>query len=254
MSKLIEKIRRVSGGEAAPLGFGTKASVKTPQMALGAILTKDNVGMAASAVERGVDALLISLHSVAEGVSELGQVTQLAANVPWGIWLQYPTVEEVQQVREMGCDFVLFEGARTFSALLREEGLGRIMKIDTSLSDSLVRAIDRLPIDALLIGDGMGEPLSVYQLMNYHRFVLLTRKPLLVWGASSMSDLEVEMLWEAGLVGVFLQTEPSSLENQLSALRQAIDKLPSSRKKPRTAPDVSLPYLGEQPSTPERPR
>lgn len=250
MSKLVDKIKRVSEGEAAPLGFGTKTPVKMPQMVLGAILAKNDIGMAASAVERGADALLISLHSVTEGVNELGQVTQLAANVPWGVWLESSSPEEMRLVREIGCDFILFEGARTPSALLREEGLGRIMKIDTSLSDSLMRAIDRLPVDALLIGNGMGEPpLSVYQLMNYYRFVLLTRKPLLVLVTSEMTNLEVETLWEAGLVGIFLETEPALLENQLSMLRQAIDKLPSSRKKPRSVPDVSLPYLGQQPST-----
>jgi hypothetical protein len=255
MSKFIERLKRVSEGEAAPLGFGIKAPEKMPQMVLGAILTRDDIGMAAAAVEKGIDAVLISLLSVAGGTNELGQIIQLAAHIPWGVWLESPTAEEVKQVREMGCDFLLFDGERTSFTLLREEGLGKIMKVESALSDSLIRTTDRLPVDALFMDNGtLGLPLSVNQLMDYYRFVLLTRKPLLVSMPSSMSDLDVEMLWEVGIAGVFLKAEADLFESRLSALQQAIKKLPSSRRRPRSASEVSLPYLGEPPSAPGRSR
>jgi len=256
MSKLVEKLKQASEREAQPLGFGTKASVKKPQMVLMASLTKDDIKMATSAVEGGADALLVALHSVAEEANELDQILQLAADVPCGVWSEAPTAEEMKQVREMGCDFVLFDGAKTPSGLLREEELGRVIKVEHSLADSLVRTIDRLPIDALFIDCRVEEklPLSVYQLMAYHRLAALTRKPLLVVAPSLMSDLDVETLWEVGIVGILLKAEAGPIEDRLSVLRQAIDKLPSSRKRPRPGEDAVLPHLGEQPPPPQRER
>src|SRR4030042_5177301 len=107
MSKFIEKLKRVSEGEAQPLGFGIRAATRTPQMVLGAIVAKDDIGIVAGAFEKGADVLLISMPSVTEGLSELGRVSQLAADVPWGVWLESMTPEEVKQVRETGCDFIV---------------------------------------------------------------------------------------------------------------------------------------------------
>lgn len=255
MSKLIEKLKQASEGESQPLGFGAKAVVKKPQMVLIASLTKDDFKTATISVE-GADALLMALPSVAEGADELGQMLQVAGDLPCGVWLEAPTAEEVEQVRAIGCDFLLFDGARTPSGLLREEQLGRIMKVENALADSLARTIDRLPVDALLIDYEVNEapPISVYQLMVYHRLAALTRKPLLAVAPSAMSDIDVETLWEVGLGGMVLKVEAGRIEDRLSALHQAIDKLPSSRRKPRPEPDALLPHLGEEPGPSQRER
>jgi hypothetical protein len=146
-----------------------------------------------------------------------------------------------------GCDFVVFPAAKTSLAILQNEAVGRILEIEASLSDGLLRAIDALPVDAVLIADELREDyfLTWHHLVLFQHFANLLTKPLLVSIPSNVTANELQALWEAGVDGVIVEVETG----RVSKLRQAIDKLtfPSQRKRGKA--EALLPRIGGEPST-----
>lgn len=237
MSKLLDKLRQVSRGSVQPLGFRAAASTsKSPPMVLIAVLYPGDAP-AAAAVKKSADAVLF------KGAQSREKLVASMGEVPWGASLDEATEKELSQLKGKGCDFLVFDAAKAPLTLLREEEVGKIVEIDPSLADGLVRAIEQLPIDAVLIG---GEPsLSVHRLMVCQHVANLVRKPLVALAPLDMSKEDLEELREAGMAGVVVNVEADAKEG-LSRLRQIIDALPPSRRGRREKADALLPYLGEE--------
>ena len=234
MSKLLEKLRQVSRGSIQPLGFKVATSTsKSPKMVLIACLPEGNA-RAAAATKESADAVLVKgAQSLEKLVASLGEAT-------WGAALDEYTEEETATLKGKGCDFLVFDAAKAPPTLLREEELGKIVEIDPSMADGLVRAIEQLPIDAVLIG---GEPsLSVHRLMVCQHMANLVRKPLVASAPLDMSKEDLEALREAGMAGVVVNAEEDANEG-LSRLRQTIDALPPSRRKRQEKAEALLPYI-----------
>ena len=131
---------------------------------------------------------------------------------------------------------MVFDTAKAPLALLKEEELGRIAEIDPSLANGLIRAIEQLPIDAVLIG---GEPtLSVHRLMVCQHLANLVRKPLIALAPPGISEEDIKGLWEAGMAGVMVE---GGAKDELTGLRQAIDALPATRRKGKERAEALLP-------------
>lgn len=245
MSKLLEKLERVSRSKVQPMGFGAVAArSKTSPMVVVASLSKGTTSL--TATEGGADAVLVSIGDLSTEADALGRVTKSVGATPWGVSLKKVTKDDIGRLVEMGCDFLVFTGTRTPSALLREQGLGKVLEIDPSLPDSLARAINRLPIDAVLIGGGMDEPsLTVERLMVCERLATLVRKPILVPLPSELVEGDLEALWDAEVRGLLVDFGEASPEGKLAKLRQAIEALPQRRKKPKEKLDAILPRFVE---------
>lgn len=236
MSKLLDKLNRVSRGPAQPLGFRTAASrPKSPSMALIAVLSPGDTH-AATAARKSADAVLLK-GAECQIVASLGEV-------PWGATLDEATDPDyIGALKGMGCDFLVFDAAKSPPALLREEAMGKIVEITTSLADGLIRAIEQLPIDAVLIGGD--SKLSVQRLMVCRHLANLVRKPLVVLAPLSMSKEDLEELREVGMAGVVVRVEGLA-EEELSRLRQTIDALPPSSRRRRGRVEALLPYPREE--------
>ena len=239
MSKLLEKLERVSRDSTQALGFrAATAMTRGPSMVLIAALSQGDAKTATLA-QQSADAVLVSVAKLnGEG---LRQIVDSLAEVPWGVSVKEVSAAELSQLREMGCDFLVFDAAKAPLALLREEKMAKIVEIQPSLADGLVRAIETMPIDAALIG-AEGE-LSIYQLMTYQHVGNLVRKPLVVSAPIDISNEDLEELLEVGIAGVVVKLEREA-KGKLSRLRQAIDALPPSRgRKGKVEP--LLPHVGE---------
>jgi len=136
---------------------------------------------------------------------------------------------------KIGFDFVVFPPASTPMAALKDEKVGKILEVGTSLNEGLLRAVDELPVDAVLVGDKQeGKYFLTWQhLMFFQRCADLLTKPLLVSIPSSVSAKELQALWEAGVNGVVVEAGVEQPVERLKELRQVIDKLifPSQRKR-----------------------
>src|SRR4030042_6182246 len=82
---------------------------------------------------------------------------------------------------EAGYDFVVFPASSRVLATPHDDKVGKILQVDSSLGEGLLRAVNDLPVDAVLNTDvcAAGEPISWHHLMLWQRLSNLLTKPLL---------------------------------------------------------------------------
>jgi hypothetical protein len=233
MSKLLEKLERISEGRGQPIGFGAAANrEKASPMAIVASIPAGNAKLAAIAAESGADAVLMTAeHQKREDV--LAQLSSDKIDIAWGVFLNKITKGEVEQLIEIGCDFVILDPANTPAAVLNEERIGKVLQIDLSLNDNLARAINRLSVDAVLLNTaGRNEAhITVHELMGYERLAAAAGKHLLAAVPPALPMDDIESLWSLGVRGVVVDLTAKNPEQRLSQVKEAVQKLPARKKK-----------------------
>jgi len=250
MSKLLDKLEQISEGRAQPLGFGAAVTKgKSLPMVIVASVPLGNAKLAAIAAKAGADALLMTIKHQERSEEALAKLSSAKTDIPWGVSLNAVTKEEVEQLIEMGCDFVVFAPDKTPAAVLGEERIGKVLQIDPSLSDSLAKAINRLSIDAVLLGPVSEDesPLTVHQLMIYERLAAGAGKHLLAAMPPGLPIDDIQSLWGLGVRGVVVDLAVKDPEQRLSQVKEAIQKLPTTRKKTGERISASLPLPREGP-------
>jgi hypothetical protein len=240
VSKLLDNLSLAFRGSAPPLGFRrVKATSKSPRMILIATLPVDDAPAAALAKEYA-DAVLLS---DTKGTKLPDKFTASLGELPWGVSIGEATDEQIVDLKEAGCDFLVCDTEKAPLMLLREEEIGRIVKLEPSLPDGLTRVTAQLPIDAVLIG---GDPFpSVQRLMICQHMVNLVRMPLVAPVPLDIAGEDLEELWETGMAGIVVTVAGDSKE-RLAVLRTEIENLPISRRRTSDKSEAFLPYLGEE--------
>jgi hypothetical protein len=230
MSKFIDKLKEVSEAELKPMGF--KAAAKAPpkpKMLLVAAPAEANIESLADYMS-GADAGIAPLPKSSAGAKTTPKMPQAMSAIPWGGWLK--DISEGKSA-EAGYDFVIFP-SDTPLATLQDNKAGKILEVDTSLGEGLLKTIDELSVDAVLtLGEKeKGNLLTWRHLMLCQRCAELVSKPLLASVPATVGASELEALWAAGVVGVVVETPP---KGRIAELRKIIDKLdfppPSKQKK-----------------------
>ena len=142
-----------------------------------------------------------------------------------------------------GCDFVIFSVEAPLS-LTKDEKMGKVLEVETGLSDILLRTIGDLPVDAVMaLEKEVEEILTLNRLMNLQRLIYLINKPLLVSVPLSFSTDELQALCDMGVKGVVVEVADAKAAEKLADLRQAIEKLkkPTPRKKDKMS--ATVPHL-----------
>ena len=249
MSKFIDRLNRLSRGEPQAIGF-TARQAASPKAKIQLIAS-----LAAGGAESltghvaGADAGLISISKLAAGAETLQKLSQSLPDVIWGGWLQGSNNGDMKQLTRAGCDFIVFSAADTpLTVMKNNKETGKILEVESSLSDGLLRTTNELPVDAVLItGEGKeNKVLTWQQLMLFQRSANLLTKPLLVSVPSQVTAGELEALWEAGVTAVIIEIEAKQPEDRLMKLRQEIDKIEFSSRRSKRA-DALVPRTGQPP-------
>ena len=243
MSRFVDKLKRVSQAVPQSMGFRSAQPVSVrPRILLIASLAQADIDGLADRVA-GADAGLLPITKLT-GANALGKVSHAVSDIPWGGWLRDIAEGEVERVMKIGFDFVVFPPASTPLATLKDDKVGKILEVGASLSEGLLRAVDALPLDAVLVADEQeGEYFLTWQhLMFFQRCADSLTKPLLVSIPPNVSANELQALWGAGVNGVVVGVGAGQPTERLKELRQVIDKLvfPSQRK--RRKAEALLPY------------
>ncbi len=250
MSRFIDKLNQVSRVMPQSMGFRKAQPVsEKPKILLIAGLTGASAGGLTDYVV-GADAGLLPIPKLSSGAKTLREMSQAVPDIPWGGWLRNIEKGEIKQMVKAGCDFVVFPAANTPLTLLQNDEIGKILEIESSLSEGLLRAANELPIDAVLITTEQGGEyfLTWHHLMLFQRFAGLLTKHLLASIPSNVTANELQALWEAGVDGVVIEVSVGQPADRLKKLRQVIDKLafPSQRKRGKV--EALLPYIGSEAS------
>jgi hypothetical protein len=223
MSKFIDKLNSIASGGAAPMGFRVAGAKPRPKMALVA-------HVAAEAKADGADAILLAIPKATRSLKKP------KAKVLWGGWLKEVSAAEVKRLVEGGADFVVFPAASVSSAIIEDEKLGKIVEVEADIEASLLKSIDDLPIDAVLIA-GEKPSLTWQDLMLFRRAANILTKPLLVAVSPDVTASELQALCEAGVAGVVAG-------GKIDKLRTMIDKLTSPKASKRRKAEPLLPRMG----------
>jgi hypothetical protein len=246
MSKFADKLNRIYKSSAPALGF-RKPSEETelPSILLLADLTKGGVKKAKSVADSGINAAVVSSESIdADNFKELVRST---GEVPLGLLLEEgDSQEKVQQMIDAGCDFIVF-GLQAPLEAINKEGLGKVLKIEPSLTPGLIRAVNELrpSIDAVLIASD-AVPITIERLLTCQLFTGLLNKPILVNVNSELSSGELNSLHETGVKGLILPE--GTTPKVFAELKKTISSLPKTPKR-KTSTGVLLPRISTQPET-----
>jgi len=250
MSRFIDKLSQVSRGVSQSMGFRrTQPASEKPKILLITSLAGASVGGLVDYVA-GADAGLLRIPKLSSRAKALKDMSQAVPDIPWGGWLRNTDQSGIKQMAKAGCDFVVFPAANTPLALLQNDEVGKILEVKSSLNEGLLRTVNGLPIDAVLIAaEQEGEYfLTWHHLMLFQRFADLLTKPLLVSIPPNVTANELQALWEAGVDGVVIEVGAGQPADRLKKLRQVIDKLdfPSQRKRGKA--EALLPHIGSEAS------
>ena len=249
MSKFIDKLNQVSQAVPLSMGFRQRRSVSPkPKILLVASLARSNLEDLADCVA-GADAGLLHISELSSGAKTLRKISQVVPDIPWGGWLRGGR-GEIKQMVKVGCDFVVFPAANTSMVMFQDDEVGKILEVESSLSEGLLRAINELPVDAVLVTNEQAEGyfLTWHHLMLFQRFADLLTKPLLVSIPSVVTASELQVLWETGVDGVVVEVGVGQPAERLKELRQVIDKIvfPSPRKRKKA--EALLPHISRETS------
>jgi hypothetical protein len=198
-----------------------------------------NVTAAEVMVNAGVDAGLILEEG--SGSDELAQMVKAMGDIPLGLFLGEASKGGVGEVAASGCDFVVFDVKAPVAAL--EEGdMGRFLVVEPSLDVGLVRAINGLDVDGVLINRGKESFISVEYLLLCQRLGDVLDKPLLAALASLTTNKELNSLWEAGIDGIV--APPGQGSEELLKQKEMINGLPTGTKRRRGKAGVIVPHYG----------
>ncbi len=227
MNKFIDKLNKLTRVESTSIGFRRdQAPSASRKMQLVSLVSKGE------ADSSGSDAVLLDMQN--EGIKP-EFISGLPENTLWGAWMKGARQKELKQLKDAGCDFIVFSAESTPLEIIEDRDISKVLEIDTSINDPVLRSIVELPVDAVLVtvSQGKGSSLTWLDLMILQRFGGIPKKPLLARIPGKVSVAELEALWEAGVMAVVT-------EGNADKLRKTIDKadFTKARKREKNEPVI----------------
>lgn len=244
MSRLIDGLKKLTQTAPQPMGFRTSRSVATPPTILIIARVKLNGDSAPVKDVVGADGILLHADEAGLTAKNLQKLVKPLKDTPWGVYLD-ESEAEAAALMEAGCDFLVISPASRILAVPQDEKTGKILQVESSMDDGLLRAVNDLPVDAVLLTDTSddGGTLVWHQLMIFRHLAAFISKPLLVPVPDAISEVELKALWDAGIDGVVTETDIAG-GGDLKELREIAGKLkPRTARKPGKM-DVILPRAG----------
>jgi hypothetical protein len=223
MSKLSERMRRATRAESRPVGLVVTATAPQPTML---VIAETDAKHAAEAAGNA-DAILLP-----DGVGDDAIKEAAKGSVPVGVRLDGGNRERVAALREAGVDFIVLTEESAASSLM-DEDVSYIIDVPGDPTDTDLRALDALPLEALLAPAVQGA-LTIRRSLNLRRFVTFARKPLMLPVDTEIDAADLEALRE---LNVLLLLTPAAAA---AGLREKVTALPPRRNR-RTERGVGVP-------------
>lgn len=245
MSNLIDKLNKINLAAGQPMGFRTaRAGGEEPKILLVAGVTLGKTGQPADYLE-GADAVL--LHSAGSRLSAkaVGPAINSLGDLPGGILLENIGAVNTASLMKTGCDFVVFTTASPIKGIPQDDTIGKVLRVEPALEDSLIRVINSLPVDAVLTTElyKAGGALDWYHLMGIQRLGMLLNKPLLVTVPPDIDSSEIQAIRDTGVKGLLIDADPGR-PDALKAISRAISQLPARPQRKSGQAEALLPPTG----------
>ncbi len=246
MSKLIQRIERLGKDTPAPLGFGAATRRRAaPTMVLLASTSDSSAANKLNGVP--LDGLLFTADKAT--ASALGKATSGLKDVPWGVQLQDPSVNQMKELGDAGCDFIALTGMAASLEALHNDDLGKFLVVAEGINENQSHSLEVMPVDGVVYADAVSSPLNLERLLQLASVRGEIGSCFLIPVNGTLTTWELECLREIGVEGVIVDLESTDID-ALKALGQAIADLPRRRLRTElSAP--SLPRVSAQAQTPD---
>jgi hypothetical protein len=246
MSRLIDKFHKAARSSVQPMGFNIS---RNAALEPGLLIL---VSIAPDAVKnnneiRRASGILLRRDSSPLTASGIKKIVEDLPDVPVGLYLEDADNQEEKSLAEIGCDFLAFPASSRVFAPSTDKKTGHILEVDSAMDDSLLRAVNSLPVDAVLLSDTFaGGALVWHDLMIFQHLANTLAKPLIINIPADITPEELKAVWEAGADAVVVEASAMKAGG-LKKLREDVGKLPPRTARKRGVVDVILPRTGGEP-------
>ncbi|MCL2615827.1 MAG: hypothetical protein FWD30_03405 [Dehalococcoidia bacterium] len=233
MSRFADKLKNALQVAPPSMGFFRSASSEgKPRLLLVARLTLENAEIAPD-VMKSADAVLLTCNKSLPAKT-LKMLLKTAGDAPLGVWFTGKAQSKVLE----GMDFEAFAAENTLLSR-SSTGIGKVLVLPSDLPDSFARALNDLPMDAILVDADTTAALTWMDLMRWSRLGDFIAKPLLVQVPVDISGNEITMLWDGGVDALVVSAESGEAFNKLRAVVDGL-KLAPKRKWMKTSAIVPV--------------
>lgn len=230
MSRFIDKLKKVGQITSQPMGFAQRASrgAKNANMLVVGLMTSPDPGLAETAAKSGVDAVALTLTGHV-GKDVLTTLTNSLGDVPLGCNIS--TSGDIEE--DSGdIDFGIISDIKIPASEIQDMDKGTILTIDTTWSDSFIRSVDLMPIDAFLIDLSDKDTLTLDLAINCQRVGLLSQKPIIAYVKPSLGAEALTVLRDVGIKALAVDVAESSKNGMLNQLCESAHSLEPRKRKP----------------------
>lgn len=222
MSKLLEKLERVTKGIPAPMGFAASASrEKAPAILWIGAIAKDLHKGAQLLREASADAALLSTAPKTPG---LEQATKALGGIPWGTAPHELNPSHAQSLRDAACDFWVLEPGPVPLDFFKEDSGARLLVVKPDMEERFLRTLEDLPIDAVVLRlPQLRLPMNLAHLMDIGVVRTATSKYLLLECPTFPSAQELEHLRDAGVEGLVINVDGVAAQELAEFQRRLVD-------------------------------
>ena len=242
MSRLLDKFTKLKKTTSQPMGFrASHGDTKEPDMVVIASLP---VGAADNAKDytAGADAVYLKAEGASLTANSVGDIIKSITEIPCGISIADIGKSKVNSYLQAGCDFMVLPMESPVTLLPDEEDVGKLIQIDLSIDDSLARAVNNLPINAVMTTElsGKAETITLKELMIIQRIALLISKPVIIPVSPGISAEELKLVRDAGVEGIMVVVNTKA-PDRVKEISEAIRNLPPTATRKYDKSDVLLP-------------
>lgn len=235
-SRLVARLREITRGSSAPLGFGRAPAKKQPALLLIVYGALDEAELLRAAAGAGADAIVGRISSATVDLSgDVAALLTVAGSTPLGIEL-LGTLDASQLggLGSRGIDFVAFEPHLTADDVLEMPNIGRLARLVVDHEGSILRGLNDLPVDAIEVEldrpEGSINRLTVHDIADLRQIVDAIRRPVVFIAPAGFSPGDLKRLRDMGVEAVALDasglgTDPATVGGRVAALRAAVDGL-----------------------------
>ena len=230
MNKLLDRLDRIAHGAPAGLGFVTSTKREpVPHLALLAQVAAPKESTVSALAEAQVDAFIVTQQG--KDMKALERTVKPLKKVSWGATVEHLDRELTEAYKSQGSDFLVFGIEGTRADALEEGEMARVLRIPADLEESTLRALEDLPVDAVLLQrPGVEAPLALEHLLAIGNVrAAISRYLLLEWDAE-LTSRDLEHLRDLGVDGIVLNAENVDAD-LFKTVRQRIQDLPKRKPK-----------------------
>ncbi len=231
MSKFLKTLEKRTKSSPVPIGFGSSLNDgQKSTMVLVGLISNQNAKNLKLANQFELDAILLHIDKPGQGLSK---TVDALDGKPLGIQIETLSSKQSSSLVRSGCDFFVHTLAQTEVDALYEGDAGYVLEVDLGISEHDLRALDLLPIDAVLVSLASTScPLSLSNISDIVSIRVMFEKFLLVEVSSKISAKEIETLRDSGVDGIVVDITHSDEQNILS-LQQTMNSLPRQKQQRR---------------------